>query len=263
MNSTFCDIGLNSNSEEFLALHIGHFPSESLLQHAQTKDQQDYWGHVACLYLIVSQCWQARLKGNDPIIEAVENQTMNKWYYDMIWSRVDLLQSLWKLIDTGHQLISEAVINAEYQYPFIGAPHLFYHMVETQADNAFLLCLKPYHNISNPARLKACKIFRKALSTGAMPPQNYNFIKSLASQYEHNFWLLFSLEVICNVPAPDNRELLEKLANLSKAAVREMEVNATGLSRKRSSKNFEKFYSYTWHNGNIIPANKTGGTYSI
>ncbi len=249
--------------EEALAQHIGHFPSESLLQHAQTKDQQYYWGHLACFYFMVSQCWQARLKGNDPLIEAVENQTMNQWYYDAIWSRVDLLQSLWKLIESEYQWIFEAVINAGHQYRFIGAPGLFYHIVETQANNAFRLCLKPYHNVSNPARLKACKIFRKAFTTGAMPPQNYNFIKSLASQYEYNFWLLFSLEVICDVAAPDNRELLEKLANLSKAAVREIEVNSAGLSRKRSSKNFAKFYSYTWHDGKIIPANKTGGTYSI
>lgn len=68
--------------EEAVAQYIGHFPSESLLQRAQTKDQQDYWGYLAAFYLMVSLCWQARLRGNDPFIQAVENQTMNQWYYD-------------------------------------------------------------------------------------------------------------------------------------------------------------------------------------
>ncbi len=76
--------------EEAVAQYIGQFPSEYLLQRAQTKDQQEYWGHLAAFYLIVSQCWQARIKGNDPFLEAVENQTMNQWHYDAIWARVDL-----------------------------------------------------------------------------------------------------------------------------------------------------------------------------
>jgi hypothetical protein len=94
--------------EEAVAQYIGQFPSEYLLQRAQTKDQQEYWGHLAAFHLMVSQGWQARLKGNDPFIEAVEYQTMNQWYYDAIWSRVDLLQSLWKLIESGHPSIFES-----------------------------------------------------------------------------------------------------------------------------------------------------------
>lgn len=249
--------------EEAVAQYIGQFPSEFLLQRAQTKDQQDYWGHLAAFYLIVSQCWQAKLKGNDPLIELVENQTMNQWYYDAIWSRVDLLQSLWKLIESGHPSIFEAVINAGHNYPFIGATDLFCHIVETYANDTFRICLKPYHNISNPARIKAWKIVCKAAATGTISPQNCNFIKNFASQYEGNSWLLLSLAVICDVAAPGNREILEKLANLFEAAQQDMEVSVTGLSRKRSSKNFEKFYSFTWHHGKIIPANKTGGTYSL
>jgi hypothetical protein len=249
--------------EEAVAQYIGQFPSEYLLQRAQTKDQQDYWGHLAAFYLMVSLCWQARLKGNDPFIEAVENQTMNQWHYDAIWSRVELLQSLWKLIESGHQSISEAVINAGHNYPFIGAPDLFCHIVETHANNTFRICFKPYHNISNPARLKAWKILRRAAPTGTISPQNCNLIKNLASQYNGNSWLLLSLAVICDVAAPGNREILEKLANLFEAAQQDMEVSVTGLSRKRSSKNFEKFCSFTWHHGKIIPANKTGGTYSL
>lgn len=249
--------------EEAVAQYIGQFPSEFLLQRAQTKDQQDYWGHLAAFYLIVSQCWQAKLKGNDPLIELVENQTMNQWYYDAIWSRVDLLQSLWKLIESGHPSIIEAVINAGHNYPFIGATDLFCHIVETYANDTFRICLKPYHNISNPARIKAWKIVCKAAATGTISPQNCNFIKNLAFQYNDNSWLLLSLAVICDVAAPGNREILEKLANLFEAAQQDMEVSVTGLSRKRSSKNFEKFYSFTWHHGKIIPANKTGGTYSL
>lgn len=249
--------------EEAVAQYIGQFPSESLLQRAQTKDQQRYWGHLAAFYFMVSHCWQARLKENDPLIKPVENQTMNKWHYDAIWSQVDLLQSLWQLIESGHQSIAEALINAGHNYPFIGAPDLFCQIVETQVNNIFSICLKPYHNISNPARLKAWKMYRKAVTTGVMPPQNFNFIKSLASQYESNFWLQLSLVVIRNVAASGNREILNKLANFSEAVHQDMEVSATGLSRKRSSKNFEKFYSFTWHHGKIIPAHKTGGTYSL
>ena len=249
--------------EEAIAQYIGQFPSEYLLQRAQTKDQQEYWGHLAAFHLMVSQGWQERLKGNNPFIKAVDNQTMNQWYYDAIWSRVDLLQTLWKLIESGHPSIFKAVINAGHNYPFIGAPDLFCHIVETYANDTFRICLKPYHNISNPARLKAWKILRKAAATGTISPQNCNFIKSLASQYEGNSWGLLSLAVICDIAAPGNREILEKLANLFKAAQQDMEVSVTGLSRKRSSRNFEKFFSFTWHHGKIIPANKTGGTYSL
>jgi hypothetical protein len=35
--------------EEAVAQYIGQFPSEYLLQRAQTKDQQEYWGHLAAL----------------------------------------------------------------------------------------------------------------------------------------------------------------------------------------------------------------------
>jgi hypothetical protein len=249
--------------EEAVAQYIGQFPSEYLLQRAQTKDQQEYWGHLAAFHLMVSQCWQARLKGNDPFIEAIASQTMNQWYYDAIWSRVELLQSLWKLIESGYPSIFETVINAGHNYPFIGATDLFCHIVETHANDTFRICLKPYHNISNPARLKAWKILRKAAVTGTISPQNCNFIKNLASQYNGNSRLLLSLAVICDVAAPGNREILEKLANLFEAAQQDMEVSVTGLSRKRSSRNFEKFFSFTWHHGKIIPANKTGGTYSL
>jgi hypothetical protein len=250
-------------AEEALAQHIGHFPSESLLQHAQTKDQQKYWGHLAAFYLTVSHCWQARLKGNDPLIETVENQTVNQWYYDAIWSRVDVLQSFWKLIESGHQWIFEAVINAGHPYPFIGAPDLFHHIVETEVNNTFCICLKPYHTISNPARVEALKILRDTLATRTIRPQKYNQVKSLASQYFRNPWLLFSISILWEVTAFDNQELLDKLTDYCRAVDRNAEVKVIGLSRKRSSKNFEKFYSFTWHNGKIIPANKTGGTYSI
>jgi hypothetical protein len=212
---------------------------------------------------MVSQCWQARLKGNDPFIEAIASQTMNQWYYDAIWSRVELLQSLWKLIESGYPSIFETVINAGHNYPFIGATDLFCHIVETHANDTFRICLKPYHNISNPARLKAWKILRKAATTGTISPQNCNFIKNLASQYNDNSWGLLSLAVICDIAAPGNREILDKLANLLEAAQQDREVSVTGLSRKRSSRNFEKFFSFTWHHGKIIPANKTGGTYSL
>jgi hypothetical protein len=249
--------------EEAVAQDIGQFPSESLLQRAQTKDQQRYWGHLAAFYFIVSHCWQARLKENGPLIELVENQTMNQWHYGVIWSQVDLLQSLWKVIESGYPSIFKTVINAGHNYPFIDAPDLFCHIVETHANDTFRICLKAYHNISNPARLKAWKILRKAAATGTISPQNCNFIKNLASQYECNFWWQFSLAVICDVAAPGNREILEKLANFFEAAHQDMEVSVTGLFRKRSSKNFEKFYSFTWHHGKIIPANKTGGTYSL
>jgi hypothetical protein len=249
--------------EEAVAQYIGQFLSEYLLQRAQTKDQQEYWGHLAAFHLMVSQCWQARLKGNDPFIEAIASQTMNQWYYDAIWSRVELLQSLWKLIESGYPSIFETVINAGHNYPFIGATDLFCHIVETHANDTFRICLKPYHNISNPARLKAWKILRKAAVTGTISPQNCNFIKNLASQYNGNSRLLLSLAVICDVAALGNREILEKLANLFEAAQQDMEVSVNGLSRKRSSRNFEKFFSFTWHHGKIIPANKTGGTYSL
>jgi hypothetical protein len=188
---------------------------------------------------------------------------MNQWYYDAIWSRVDLLQSLWKLIENGHQGIFEAVINAGHRYPFIGAPHLFYHLVEVQLNNTFCICLKPYHTISKPAQIEALKIIRDTLATRTIRPQKYNQVKSLASQYFRNPWLLFSISILWELTAFDNQQLLDKLTDYCRAVDRNAEVKLIGLSRKRSSKNFEKFYSFTWHNGKIIPANKTGGTYSI
>ncbi|MBD1944079.1 hypothetical protein H6F50_17215 [Coleofasciculus sp. FACHB-712] len=253
----------SSSPEPSLAKYIGHLPRQSLLKYAQTEDQKAYWGHLAAFYFFVSHCWQAKLQGNDPFIEAVEDQTVNQWYYDAIWARANLLQNLWKLIESGHPWISKAFANQEYDCPFTSAPDLFCHIIEMQANYTFSRCLKPYHNVSTPERLKAWKILRKLVSTNELKAPQRKVLKSLTSQYHGNSWLLVSLAVICTVADSGNQELLQKLNDYCTAAVRDMEVTVTGLSRKRSSKNFEKFYSFTWHHGNIVPANKTGGTYSL
>lgn len=253
----------SSSLEPSIAKYIKHLPSTRLLEYAQTEDQKAYWDHLAAFYLVVSHCWQAKLQGKDPFIEAVENQTLNQWYYDAIWARVNLLQNLLKLIESGHPWISKAFASQGYNCPFTSAPDLFCHIIEIQANYTFSLCLKSYHNVSTPERLKAGKILRKLVSTNELKAPQHKVLKSLASQYHGNSWLLVSLAVICTVADSGNQELIQKLDDYCKAAVRDMEVAVTGLSRKRSSKNFEKFYSYTWHHGNIVPANKTGGTYSL
>jgi len=294
---------LQGTREEFLADFIMQLPSESILQLELTEDQRDYWDHLAAFHYTVSRCWLAKYQGNDPFLEAVESGEINQWFSNAIWSRVNILQRLWKLIDSGHQCIFEAAVKEGKKHSFKNPLNLFCHIVETQANNTFNICLLPYHNVSNPARIKAWKIFQKALSGKAIPPQQYSFIKSLASQYPNNPWLLFSLKAICDAVIFGNRELFDqrraeeaereqvnrflcntqaatfpltplplltpsallvnKLNDYFVAAVRDMEVSATGLARKRSSKNFEKFYSFTWHHGKIIRANKAGGTYSL
>lgn len=253
--------------EKDIAQYIGQFPSEELLKLAKTEDQQKFWGHLAALYLAASRCWIAKLEGKDPLLEAVENRVINKWYYDALWAKVNKLQSLWKLIDSGHELIFAAFIKAypdpKDRYPFIGAPDLFSHIVKTEANNTFAICLKPYHHVSNPHRIKAGKIVRQLISTGAIKPQQRNFLKSLASQYRHNRWLLVSLAIICEAAESGNRGILKKLEDYRAAAIQDMEVTLTGLSRTRSSRNFEKFYSFVWKDGQIFPAINTGGIYPI
>ncbi|MBD2002752.1 hypothetical protein [Funiculus sociatus] len=68
----------SSSLEPSIAKYLMYFSSKSLLKYAQTEDQKAYWGHLAAFYFVVSNCWQAKLQGNDPFIEAVENRTLNQ-----------------------------------------------------------------------------------------------------------------------------------------------------------------------------------------
>jgi hypothetical protein len=146
---------LQGTREEFLADFIMQLPSESILQLELTEDQRDYWGHLAAFHYTVSRCWLAKYQGNDPFLEAVESGEINQWFYNAIWSRVNILQRLWKLIDSRHQCIFEAAVKEGQKHSFKNPLNLFCHIVETQANNTFNICLLPYHNVSNPARIKA------------------------------------------------------------------------------------------------------------
>ena len=252
--------------EENIAHCIRKFPSEELLKLAKTEDQQKYWKHLASFYLCVSQSWLDDLQGNDLLLEGVKDKTLNRWYYDAIMARVNLLQSLWKLINLGYLEIYAALVEQNYPYlDFVSAPKLFLDIVQTQANNTFNICVKPYHNVSNQTRVKAWNIFSNYCSTGKIKPQELNSLKSAVSQYAQaqNTRLLFCLKVIERAINSGNKELLYKLKIYEEALIEDMKLSATGLSRTRSSQNFEKFSSFTWHKGRIVPANKTGGTYSL
>jgi hypothetical protein len=249
--------------EKFVSQEIGHFPSESLLKLAKTQEQKDYWAHLALFYLTVSHCWQARMEGNDPLIEFLDNQTIKQWYYDTIWSKVDFLQSLWKLIESAEEHIVQSAINTGQKYPFFDAADLFCHIVETKANNAFSICLKPYHTVSNQAWVKAIKIFRDALASRSIHSQKNQFVKSLTSQYFENSTLVFCILTIFQLPLKQNEHICDNLVAFYKAVDREAELTAISLSKKRSSKNFEKFFSFTWHEGRIVLASKTGGVYNL
>lgn len=254
---------MHINLEKCVAQKIGQFPTESLLQLAKTPEQKDYWGQLAFFYLTVSHCWQARIEGNDPLIEFLDNQTIKQWYYDNIWARVDFLQSLWKLIESTEEYIVQSAINTGQEYRFLGAADLFCHVVETQANNAFSICLKPYHTVSNQARVKAIKIFRDAFASRSIHPQKDQFVKSLASQYFENPTLVFCILTIFQLPLKQNEHICDNFVAFYKAFDREAELTAISLSKKRSSKNFERFFSFTWHEGKIVFASKTGGVYNL
>ena len=88
-----------STHEADVADFIALLSSQALEQYAQTEDQKAYWVHQSsAFYFFVSRCWQAKLQGNDPFIEGVENQTLNQWYYGIrvrSHSEINPLLSLW------------------------------------------------------------------------------------------------------------------------------------------------------------------------
>lgn len=247
------------NLEKNVAYDIRRFPSKNLLQCAQTEDQRKYWDNLATFYLWVSQCWLDDLEGKDILIERVKNKELDRWYYKALMTRVSLLQSLWKLINGGYQEIYAALVKQNYQHlDYLSIPMLFLKIVQTDADNTFKICLKPYHNVSNQARVKAWKVFSNYYSTGKIEPEELNVIKSAGSQYAQNSWLLFCVQAIVRATDSGNKKLLYKLKIFEEALIEDMKLSATGLSRKHSSPTFEKFYCFTWHQGRIVRANKTG-----
>jgi len=257
--------GLNNKSREiYMARYMSQFPRESLLKYAKTEDQKEYWYHLKFLNTLTSIFWLDKLGIKDPLINI--SKVTNQFIDDVIWARVDTYQCLWKLLNAAEKVVEQSSLDSNCR-------KLFYHKIEElfavfcekQSENAFFLCLKPYHNVSNKKRIEVFKDIRKTFNNQHISPQQYNQIKSLSSQYYQNICLRLYLPLLYELSSEieDNQELLEKLSAFTKASDREAELAVIGLSRKRDSKNFKKFYSYTWSKGEIIRASKSGGVYNL
>jgi hypothetical protein len=251
-----------------LAYFIYYLPSEWVKQFADTPDRMTYWMHLRGFYMAVSICWQSKIlrDKNDLLLQLLDERVIDELHYESARLRANTFQALWDLIQAGEKFIREATLKLGCEYPFVSAHELFCYIIRTHIDNGFNVCRRPYYTVSKKDISDATKIRQELAQIINTTLESKNIIKKpkiylsrikgLAARFPKNSWLDFSVGV-CALKA----ELRDKLVAYFTAVKREDEKAAIALSRKRSSKTFEKPHSFTWQNGKMISASKHGGVY--
>ncbi len=251
-----------------LAYFIYYLPSEWVKQFADTPARMIYWMHLRGFYMAVSICWQAKIlrDKNDLLLQLLDERVIDELHYESARLRANTFQALWDLIQAGEEFIREATLKLGCEYPFVSAHELFCYIIRTHIDNGFNVCRRPYYTVSKKDISDATKIrqdLAQIINTTLASKNiikktkiDLSRIKELAARFQKNSWLEFSVGV-CALKA----ELRDKLVAYFTAVKQEDEKAAIALSRKRSSKTFEKPHSFTWQNGKMISASKHGGVY--
>jgi hypothetical protein len=257
-----------SLEEKKIACFIYYLPSKWVIQFADTPARMRYWMHLRGFYRAVSICWQAKLLGdkNDLLLQLLDERLIDELHYESARLRADTFQALWYLIQAGEEFIREATLKLGCEYPFVSAHELFCYIIRTHIDNGFNVCRRPYYTVSKKdisdatkIRQELAEIINTTLESKNIikkPKIHLRRIKGLAARFPKNSWLDFSVGV-CALKA----ELRDELVAYFKAVKQEDEKATIALSRKRSSKTFEKPHSFIWQNGKMISASKHGGVY--
>ncbi|HEY9631720.1 MAG TPA: hypothetical protein V6C84_30885 [Coleofasciculaceae cyanobacterium] len=259
----------SASREELTAVSLCDLPDQRLLEQAETQDQQDYWSQLRAFYSIVSLCWCSRLLNasaelaslNDPLYEFLDTKEVDRIYYEAVWRRVDRLQAFYKLLEAGEKYIAETVLELGFYYPH-SLSSLFTSIIKNDADNLFKVCLEPYKNVSPQNVLTAAKFVIALSHDQPLKPQDIRKSKHLSNQSHTN--PLYGLAMwVCAQEAEHDEQLRQLVSNYIAAFGQEAEVNKTAMSRTRDSKTYKRPRSSIWSNGEIVYANRYGGTYDL
>lgn len=255
--------------EEMAAVSLRDLPDQRLLEQAKTQAQKDYWAQLRAFYSIVSLCWCSKLLNssteleslNDPIYKFLDTKEVDKIYYESAWRRADRLQALYKVLEIGEKYVAEAVLELGFNYPY-SLSSLFSSIIKNDADNLFKVCLEPYKNILTKNILTAAELTLALSHLQPLKPQEIREAKHLGNQLQSNS--LYGLTMaVCAHKAEQDEQLRQLVSKYLDAVGQEAEVTKTALSRTRDSKTYKRRRPFIWLKGEIVHANRYGGTYDL
>ena len=259
----------SASREEMAAVSLCDLPDIRLLEQAETQDQRDYWHQLRAFYSIVSLCWRSKLLNasaelaslNDPLYVLLEDKAIGKIKYESAWRRADKLQSLYKVLEVGEKYVAQTYLDLGVHYPFT-LSSLFCSIIKIDADNLFKTCIEPYKHISAQDLLTAAQLTLMLSRLQPLKPQEIRQSKHLGSQFQNNYRHGVAI-LSCASKADQDPQLRQLLIKYLDAIGQEAAVTKSAVSRTRDSKTFKRFRSFTWSKGEVVYANRYGGTYKL
>ena len=244
------------------------------LKQPLTDEQQEEWDNLKTHYVFVSVCWKARaLSKDNPLIQYLPTKEIDKWHCEYFWTIAEQQFRLWELIQLVEphvrkefrQLVEEdpKTRQAGVEYPFNSAIELFTAILYNHALHDFLVCLKPYHEVSYPKMTEAIQLARKAINTQLSATKSKKLEALYKSQTIDDYQLWFWFDLVISVSkqqATVTCQIKNKLTAFDVAIDQVAKMRLTA-HRKGDSDTWNKQYSFAWQNGRKIPASKGGAYY--
>lgn len=223
-----------------------------------TEDQNKLFNQTILYYKNLASVWFA-IEFNEPLPwENNPNWGGNKSYNEGLELHVKEIRHLWKLMQYAEPLLTKEIerkLPEFSEHPYINI--LFYEIYRTQAFNEFAICLQPYIKLSNNEIIEDLKMFPEILENrGALPKlkphqgrktQVCEDLKKPKNPYLKFVYLACYKEA----KAGDKtmQKLLDQWTNLQKD---KCSYIGSLRRRRRSSKNFNRYYCECWKNGKRI-----------
>ena len=256
-----------------IAQFMCQLPIELDLDEPLTPAQQDDWNHLKKHFAFVSVCWKAKALGEEnPLALLAARREIDKWHCDYFWSHAELWFHLWEVIQLVEPLVQREfkrlvqedpkTCQAKVEYPFSSDTELLQEILSFSALHDFLICLKPYHEVSYPKMTQAIKLARKRLDTKLSQIECKKLEALYKSQAIDADYLWFWFDLAINT-ARDKARTDARVKNRVDAfncAVDQVGKLRLTAHRKAESDTWKKLYSFAFNNGTRVPANQ-GGAY--
>lgn len=238
---------------------LNKLPSSELTSLVQTKEQLDHWLNCRNSQKLVALAWEARFTGkNDPLKPLLRSRSIDLTTYNLVWYCVDYYEQLWNLVQLAQPDLEADLKRLGIEFPFESALELFAAIISSQINHAFLVCLKPYYEISKG------KYENKFCLAEKWCKQDINLIekgvlKGLLAQHSpvvwdiNLIWLPLMLIICHSKVGKTSSPLKAKLEDYYKAMGRVSKTLATSCRKQEAS--------FAWINGKRVKASRYGGTY--
>lgn len=223
-----------------------------------TKDQKDLRDRTIRYYEHLASVWFA-IEFNKPLPwENNQNWLENKSYNEGLELHVKEMRYLWELMQYAEPLLMKEMkmrLPEFSEHPYINI--LFYEIYRTQAFNEFKVCLQPYIKISNNEVIEDLKMFSKILENKEklpnLKPHQHREIKVYEDlKKPKNHYLRF-VYLACYKEAKAGDKTMQKLLDQWTNIQKDKYSYIGSLRRRRrSSKNFNRYYCECWNNGKRI-----------